>query len=53
MLSCAAGDSCCLSRGGWQQQDCCDAASDLPEFVRVQPALAEIAEVVAEFLLVE
>ena len=33
-----------------QQQGCCGAALDVPEFVRVQPAVAEVAEVVAEFL---
>src|SRR5208337_3808581 len=52
-LSCVGGRGFLLARRevAGQEQGCCGAASDLPEFVRVQPALAEIAEVVAEFLV--
>jgi len=51
-LSCVRGREFLLAGRGvaGQQQGCCGAALDLPEFVRVQPALAEVAEMVAEFL---
>ncbi len=53
-LSCVCGREFLLASRGvaGQEQDCCGAALDLPEFDHVQPALAEVAEVVAEFLFV-